>query len=204
MHRSIVVFSRFAWTATCLVFFGCTLLSGTGQQLVNAPVPVYIQDFQLNVAAFHAESGVLPIAPRPLRSMLPRVLGVPDDPAMRAHELVELMASSLVAELTELGVDARRVSVGEQLPAQGWLVRGSFTELDEGNRLFRAVIGLGTGRVRLQVFVFLDELSRREVDPAYSLNTSTTSGRAPGALFKLNPLSAAAQFVLCGLDLDNG
>jgi hypothetical protein len=100
-------------------------------------------------------------------------------------------------------------SVLEFPPASGhagssWLLRGVFTEVDEGNRLRRAMIGLGEGQTDVQVVATVHDLSQGPPEPLYELATDTGSGSKPGAAptLVLGPYGAAARFVMAGHDLE--
>lgn len=180
----------------------------TDRELANAPAPrptvVYVTDFELDVANVHAERGILP-PPPPLPGLgdvLPKLPGTPREPASRARDVVELMSKSLVKDLDDKGLVTRRLARGESLPAHGWLVRGVFTNVQEGNQLRRAVIGFGAGSTDLQVLVTIDDLANGAPKPLYEVQTSADSGKLPGAVITLNPYVAAARFVLAGGDLD--
>ena len=169
------------------------------------PTVVYVTDFELDVANVHAERGILPPPPPPLPGLgnvLPKLPGTPREPANRAREVVELMSKSLVKDLADKGLPTRRLARGESLPPQGWLVRGVFTNVQEGNQLRRAVIGFGAGSTDLQVLVTIDDLANGVPRPLYEVQTSADSGNLPGAVITLNPYVAAARFVLAGGDLD--
>jgi hypothetical protein len=114
------------------------------------------------------------------------------------------MAKSLVKELRKAGVSATRWPPGSSAPTQGWLLRGIFTEVDEGNRLRRAMIGLGEGQTDLQVVASIHNLSQGPPEPFYELATEASSGAKPGAAptLVLGPYGAAARFALAGHDLD--
>jgi len=171
-----------------------------------APPTVYVRDFDLDAATIKVERGVLPPPPPPPPGPLGRVLpappGAPTDAAGRARELIELMSNALVDDLSKAGLVARRLRVDEAAPARGWLVRGIFTDVNEGNRLRRAAIGFGAGETRLQVVVAVDNLADGAPRPFYELDTTAASGPLPGAVITLNPYVAAARFVLAGHDLE--
>ena len=58
------------------------------------------------------------------------------------------MANAMVQELQSLGFTASAVARGAQISGQNILiVDGEFTDINEGNRLRRMVIGLGVGSV---------------------------------------------------------
>ena len=77
-----------------------------------------------------------------------------------------------------------------------------FTQVDEGNRLQRAVIGFGTGQTELQLVVAIDDLTQGAPKPLYELDTGASSGKAPGAVIMLNPYVAIAKFALSSRDLE--
>jgi len=93
---------------------------------------------------------------------------------------------------------------GMPLPSQGWLVRGVFTEVAEGNRLRRAMIGFGQGQTDIQLIARIDDLSQGAPKPLYEVATDATSGSSPGAAPTLvtGPYGAAARFVMAGSDLE--
>jgi hypothetical protein len=145
---------------------------------------------------------VLPV--RPLSGgILPRPFGIlPKDKASTARDLVELMGNSLVKDLQEAGFTAQRVSIDGPWPGQGWLLRGIFTQVDEGSRLRRAIIGFGAGKTNLEVDTTLDDLSLGTPQPFYQVDTTAQSGKMPGAIITMNPAMAATRFVLASGDLN--
>jgi hypothetical protein len=190
------------------LLFGCASAKISGQREVGAvptakPTVIYVTDFELDAQNIQSEPGLLPPPPPgPLGNILPKPPGAPKDPAVRARELVDLMSTSLVANLTQAGLQARRWRAGEPPPAEGWLVRGVFTQVAAGNRLRRAAIGFGVGQTELQLVVSVDDLAQGVPKLLYELNTSADSGKMPGAIITLNPYVAAARFVLSGHDLE--
>jgi Domain of unknown function (DUF4410) len=173
-----------------------------GAASAGGPTVVYVTDFDLDAQSIRSEPGLLP-PPGPLGNILPRPPGAPKDPAIRARELVDLMSTTLVQDLIKAGLNARRLPLAESPPASGWLVRGVFTQVDEGNRLRRAVIGFGAGQTELQLAVAIDDLAQGVPKPFYELDTTAASGKLPGAVITVNPYVAAARFVLAGHDLEH-
>ncbi len=168
---------------------------------------VYVSDFDLDASKIKSESGMLPpppTLPGLLGNILPPPPGAPKDPQVLARDLIDLMSNSLVEDLTEAGVGARRLSPGNPIPASGWLVRGVFTDVNQGNQLSRAVIGFGAGMTDLQVIVDINDLTQGTPKPFYELNTDADSGKAPGAgpTIVLGPVGLAARFVIAGKDLN--
>jgi hypothetical protein len=154
---------------------------------------VYVKDFDLDHENVQADEGlrgrigVLQRVPR-LRSHA--------SPAERARALVHLLAVSLVEDLTAAGMTAQRLAPGAPLPRDGWLVHGTFVEVDEGNRLRRAVIGFGSGGTQMDVMVAINDLATNPDAPFVIFGTVTDPSKLPGAVVTLNPYIAAAKFVL--------
>jgi hypothetical protein len=118
----------------------------TGREPSKPPRTVYVEDFALDYQNLQTDEGLRGRVG--VLQRLPRVRPQPD-PAEQARKLVNLLAESLVADLTEAGIPAQRIAPGAALPADGWLVHGAFVEVDEGNRLRRAVIGFGSGATHM-------------------------------------------------------
>lgn len=168
------------------------------------PTVVYVADFELGAQTIGHEEGLLTSRPGPVGRVSGRLTGAERDPSARARQLVELMATSLVKELTEAGLTATRVPPGAPPASHGWLLRGLFTEVEEGNRLRRAMIGMGRGQTDLQVVGTILDLSQGTPQPLYEIAADAHSGTRPGAAptLILGPYGAAARFVLAGHDLE--
>src|SRR5438067_10662217 len=123
---------------------------------------------------------------------------------MLARDLVDSMRTSLVKDVAKAGLNARRFTSGDPIPTCGWLVRGVFTGVNQGNQLRRAVIGFGAGKTDLQVLVDINDLAQGAPKPFYEFNMTADSGRTPGAgpMIALGPAGAAARFVIASKDLD--
>jgi hypothetical protein len=154
---------------------------------------VYIQDFELGYEGMPSQGGVLqrPVIGR----VLPR-LSQRDDPAQKAAKLVEVMSASLKEKFAAKGVEARRLVTGASLPGDGWLIRGVFTEIDEGSRIKRATIGFGSGATSMEVYVTVSDLTKNADAPFLVFGTEKDPGKMPGAVVTMNPYVAAAKFVM--------
>jgi hypothetical protein len=199
--------------ALCLTLSSCgsarvaAAQRNVGPAPTVAPAVVHVADFELDTRQMKTENSPLPLPPPPLppgplRGIAPKPLGTTQEPAARARELVDLMATSLVAELTKAGVPARRLGATAPRPTSGWLVRGVFTQVDAGDRLRRAVIGFGAGQTRMQLAVAVDDLAHGVPKPFYEVDMAADSGKAPGAgpMIVFSPAVAAARFALAGGD----
>ncbi len=191
----------------CLTLSACnsakvTRQSDLGPMPASRPVVVYVSDFDLDVGEIQSQGLGSAIATGPLLGGLPRPLGLlPKDKESTAHDLVEEMANSLVEDLRKQGLNAQRLASDSNIPVDGWLLRGIFTQVDEGNRLRRAIIGFGAGKTELQVVTKLDDLSLGPPQPFYEVDTTASSGKMPGAIVTMSPAAAAVKFVLAAGDL---
>ena len=134
--------------------------------------------------------------------MFSRIFGVQIDRGILERELANLMATSLIEDLRNRGLTAYRFGPRDHLPAGGWLLEGTFVQVDEGNRLKRALIGFGQGATELEVVTSLSALSDHHLRPFCEVSTIAHSRHQAGAIISLNPLDAAGRFMLGGLDLD--
>jgi hypothetical protein len=123
-----------------------------------------------------------------------------EDPQVHARKIVSSMADRITSDLKKAGADAHRLPPGAPPPDRGWVVRGVFLSVDEGNRIRRAVVGFGAGQGSLQLAVAVDDLATQGQQPLYEDVDSGSGGHMPGAIVKLNPYVALAKFVLAGHD----
>src|SRR5262249_15035747 len=77
---------------------------------------------------------------------------------------------------------------------------GEFLEIDEGNRLRRAVVGFGAGQADVHVQVEVFDLLRDPRTPVLVYGTAEASSKAPGGAVMTaathNPYAMAARYVL--------
>ncbi len=109
------------------------------------------------------------------------------------------MSESLIKSLRAKGLDAQRQPSGPQteLPHNGWLMQGIFTEVDQGNRIKRAVIGFGRGATKMGVQVGVSNLAGSQPrTPFIIFGTFKAPKKTPGAAVTINPYVAAAKFVM--------
>ena len=190
-----------AWLSLCLL--GDTQLCAqtapdTAQEASVNHAPgfrgvLFVSDFELDVQDVTRE-GVLGgqksgQRPRPLQRRKQ------SDPATQAHQIIDSLATNLVTDLNQAGVKAQRLPPNAPLPAEGLVVRGVFTQVDEGNRIRRAAIGFGSGAVKMDLYVTVSDLAH-PTESLYSFTDKGTSGKMPGAVITMNPVVAAAKFTL--------
>lgn len=178
----------------------------TGQQQPRqVPKTVYVADFALDAESLTGDQGVRGVLPGGMNQgmlggigqRLPHPLAS-GDPAQRSRQIIDTLAQALVESLYEHHVPAQRIDArNSALPADGWLLQGMFTEVDEGNRIKRAVIGFGQGATRMDVQVGISNLASAEPRKAFIVfGTVKDPGKMPGAIVTMNPYVAAAKFVM--------
>jgi hypothetical protein len=199
--------SKLTLAIIALALAGSTMANEITNAPVSKPTVIYVTDFELHAADIKSDQGLLPPPPKlpgPLGEALPRPPGTPKDPKKLARELVDDMSEALVKRLTRAGFTACRLTRTNDLPTDGWLVRGLFTEVNQGNQMQRSMIGFGLGKTDLQVVVDIADLAQGAPTPFYEVKTAANSGKLPGAapVAALNPAAGAARFVLAGGDLN--
>ncbi len=173
-------------------------------QTAGPPAVIYVTDFELPPALIKHEEGLLSERSGVVGRAGDRLSGVSQDPAARAQQLVELMSKTLLQELSKARLDAVRLAPSVRLPSRGWLVRGAFSEVQEGNRLRRSMVGMGQGKTEIQVLSCVHDLSQGAPRPLYEIATEANSGQQVGAAptLALGPYGAAVHFVRSGQDLE--
>jgi hypothetical protein len=162
--------------------------------LLTKSTPIYISDFELDAQDVQVDKGSI------VGQLRPGILERPrkrqqTNPAVQAKKLVDTMSQTIVADLQKDGYNAQRLPSDDAKPATGAWVHGVFTQVDEGSRLHRAVIGFGSGETKMDLFVTLTNLASPE-RPLYESTQAGTSKKTPGAAITLNPYVTAAKFVV--------
>lgn len=186
-----------------LLLAGCASAgkSPEGQEAPAFP-PVYVADFTLAAADPSAAAAPAPET-GPLRRRIGSLRRSSADPGDQARKIQDLMAETIVADLQKKGIPARRLSPEAPLPSEGWLVRGGFVEVEEGNRLRRAAVGFGSGAAYVRLHVVAEDLSAPGGgQPPGDFDAASEPGKTPGAVVMMNPYAAAAKFALDRDDLE--
>ena len=209
--RPDVLALSLATIAFC-VFTGCQSnksASVTGERdyaspATNRPTVIYVADFELPASAIQNQEGALSGRRGRVGQVSDRLYGKSSDPETRAHELVALMSKSLLENLSKAGFRAVRQPPTAALPSQGWLLRGSFSLVQEGNRLQRSVIGMGAGETDIKVLSCVNDLAQGPPRPLYEIATDANSGEkvGGGATLAFGPYGAAVAFVRAGQDVE--
>jgi hypothetical protein len=108
------------------------------------------------------------------------------------EQTANAMADAMVQRLESLGFVANKVARGSQVFGDNVLVvDGSFTDINEGNRLRRMVVGLGTGQSSVDADVAVYQLVNGSNQQIMNFTTHADSGKMPGAALTA-PAGAAA------------
>lgn len=162
------------------------------------PEMIYVADFAIDTSGVKEDSGILGSGGLLKGSRVQQLnpLHRQESPEQIAGKLVNLLAESLTRDLQNNQLPARRLLPGQPHPAKGWVITGQFLEVDEGNRMQRAIIGFGSGATEMHIEVMMTDMTSHPGGPFLVLGSTTGSGNRPGAAITLNPYVAAAKFVV--------
>jgi uncharacterized protein DUF4410 len=155
---------------------------------------IYVSDFELDTQNVTMDKGGVVGQNRPGVLERPRKREQ-HNPEAQAKKLVNVMAENLVSDLQKAGYKAQRLAASETQPVSGARVDGVFTEVDEGSRIHRAVIGFGSGQATMNLYVTLADLAHPD-NPLYTVSQDDASKDKMGAVITMNPYVAAAKFVM--------
>lgn len=188
-----------------LMVVGCQLTSNSkttevvaptaDTSLVDNPMPVVVCDFHFDVAHLKTDEGMTSGREGPARRLVANVRPG-ETPAEKAARLSGLFSKAIAEELATLKIPAMVQSKDSPWPATGLLVRGEFLEVDEGNRLRRAVIGFGAGATEALAQVEVFDLRHNRDKPVLVFGAGTGSKPTPGGIVSMNPYAMAAKYVL--------
>ena len=213
--------SRSLWVLTfssLLVLSGCSLSgnSSTSKKLtggvnvtneqrhaaaVSGPSKVYVQDFKLDVSNLKTDSGVGGLADQASGSggILGRLSqrmsrgSISGTAEAQVPQIIMAMSESLIVGFKQKGIPAEGLPQGiAEMPRDGWLVKGRFVDIDEGNRAQRAALGFGLGATQMEAQIEVTDLaSKNPEQPFLIFGTSKEAGMKPGGF---NPYVMAAKF----------
>ena len=187
---------RFLVLASVVLLLSILVMPGPAVRSAQKPSPdksktIYVVDFELDAQNVTPDegpggrSGALH-GNGPIR----RATGHgTSDPEQQAQHIVNLMSDSLVSNFQKAGYIAQRTAKGSESIGPGYVVKGVFTEVDEGNRVRRAVIGFGAGEVKMQLYVNVADTATPKQN-MYSISQEDTSNKRPGAVITMNPIAA--------------
>jgi hypothetical protein len=157
--------------------------------------PVYVRDFFFDAQNLKPDQGLLGTKEGPAARLLQH-LKRSEDPAAKAQQLVTLLSNTIVAGLNNAGIFSSRLEPDAFTPTAGLLVGGEFLEVDEGNRMRRAMVGFGAGSEEIKVQVEVYDLGKDPNSPFLVYGAGEEGRKGPGAVVFKNPYAAAARYVL--------
>ena len=188
----------FSSLSLAVLLAGCASSKVTGEIDYRAasavPSTIYVENFDLGETVVKSDPGTLTGRPRLIQFRR-------QNPAEELHELSDLLASSLVADLNRKNLSAQRLAADAPKPARGWLVHGAFLEVASGNRLQKAVLGFGAGNSDAQLYVGITDLGAPAgKQDVLDFNVNSAGNKAPGGgiatIVTHTPYGMAAKFVL--------
>jgi len=184
-------FVRPAYLLVLLAMAGCAGASvapqtQNGPASAARPSTVYVYDFAVTTAEVTLNQGFF----QKTYASMSDENGVEAQIAL-AHQTAQALSFQLVAELNAMGLYAIRLPRGT--PASGsniLVVDGQFTDIDQGNKLRRIVIGLGMGQSKLDANVQVYQVVNGASTQIMDFTTHADSGSMPGALIMGAPGAA--------------
>jgi uncharacterized protein (UPF0297 family) len=171
-------------------FRGATVVKQEPQRIVVYPFAVDSEDVTLN-------EGFLAVAHRNLTDT---------DETAEQHDLAENAAEDICLEiataLNEKGHNAVCQERGIPLSGNVLVIDGEFTNLSEGNRLKRAVIGFGAGASEMDANVDVYHRTDAGVQKVIEFNMHADSGKQPG-MAVMAPAGAVAGPAMLGVSAVN-
>ncbi|MCR9095773.1 MAG: DUF4410 domain-containing protein [bacterium] len=130
-----------------------------------------------------------------------------DEQRKFAREVADVMAATIVAELNDREIAARRAEPSEVPPLHALLLKGAFQTIDEGDQLSRVTVGFGAGKSEVEIEMTLFQqttygaklLSRGDAEAAGSRMPGMLGPVAVGASLGRAATSAVVSGTMTGL-----
>jgi hypothetical protein len=172
--------------------FGCagaqvTQQSSAAPISATPPTAVVVYPFAANASDVSLNSGIFQVA---YRNMTDANQGA--DQLQLARQKAQNICVQVAADLTGKGINTTCLQRG--VPPTGsnvLILDGQFTDISEGNRLRRMVIGLGAGASKVDTVVQVIQKTEQGSTEIIKFATSADSGYMPGAGIT-GPAGAAA------------
>jgi hypothetical protein len=162
------------------------------------PKAIYVYDFAVSPSEVMYGS-----------TAAPRLSGATDDPnttdkrATLEHQIADVLATKLVAELQELGLPAVRWRGTPPKNDDAYTIEGQFLTIDEGNAAANMIIGFGVGGTEVRVLVQAYHLDQGRKKLLGEAEVSAESSKAPGLAATL-PVSAAVSGTVAAASVATG
>src|SRR5208282_2561304 len=165
-----------------LAAFGCAGAQVT-QQSTAAPVvtagpptQVFVYPFAVNSADVSLNSGIFQTAYRNMTDANETA-----DQEQLAHQTAQNICIQVATNLSQKGIPSTCLQRGTPPTGNNILILdGQFTDISEGNRLRRMVIGLGVGASKVEAVVQVIQKTSQGSSEIMDFSTSADSGYMPG------------------------
>jgi len=172
--------------------FGCagakvTQQSSAAPISATPPTAVVVYPFAVDASDVSLNSGIFQVA---YRNMSGEDQSAEQD--QLAHQTAQNICVQVATNLTQKGITTTCLQRG--VPPTGsnvLILDGQFTDISEGNRLRRMVIGLGVGASKVDTVVQVVQKTDQGSTEVIDFSTSADSGYMPGAGIT-GPAGAAA------------
>jgi Domain of unknown function (DUF4410) len=172
--------------------FGCagaqvTQQSSAAPITASAPTAIVVYPFAVNSSDVSLNSGIFQVAYRNMTDA-----NQTEQQIQLARQTAQNICVQVAANLTQKGITTTCLQRG--VPPTGnnvLILDGEFTDISEGNRLRRMVIGLGSGASKVDTVVQVIQKTPQGSSEIIDFATSADSGYMPGAGIT-GPAGAAA------------
>lgn len=147
--------------------------------------PVYVQDFVGTYEPAQSSQG--------RGGPLSRIRGA--RAGQKASQSASQLSADIVSEFTAAGFTAKRLEPGTTLPADGWLVRGTFYATDSGGNVIPTELLGGEQKPNTQLTVSVSNLAKDPNAP-FIVFGKAEAIKGQGAPVGWNPYVVAAKFVI--------
>jgi len=180
------------YLALVLTAFGCAGAQTTQQSsaapiTATPPTAVVVYPFAVNASDVSLNSGIFQVAYRNISGESQN-----EQQVAIAHQTAQSICVKVATDLTQKGITTTCLQRGVPPTGANILVLdGQFTDISEGNRLRRMVIGLGAGASKVDTVVQVIQKTPQGSSELLDFATSADSGYMPGAGIT-GPAGAAA------------
>jgi hypothetical protein len=147
--------------------------------------PVYVQDFVGTYEPAQSSQG--------RGGPLSRIRGA--RAGQKASQSASQLSADIVSEFAAAGFTAKRLEPGATLPADGWLVRGTFYATDSGGNVLPTELLGGEQKPNTQLTVSVANLAKDPNAP-FIVFGKAEALKGQGAPVGWNPYVVAAKFVI--------
>ena len=167
-----------------------TIQAGTN---LSRPDRILVYDFAVSDQEVKEYQGIM--------RQQPTIKNAAERERLLGRDVQDALADEVVNHMKFLGFAVERVAPGSKATGNELIVDGQFLTVDEGNPLYRLVIGFGDGAstVQTRVQVYQGPESRKLLE----FTTQSDSGKLPGAAPTLGAGAVAQGGVTAGMVVAN-